>query len=108
MSTRNPPHDCDVLIPDGIESELHWTQAGAHRHVCIKHAYRAGYDAAVKAVQGDRRRSSWRDTRETQRCVEGNAAPVEDIEQLPQTQGDGRHRCAICAWCRGWRDGVRA
>ena len=108
VSDRSPPHDCDILIPPGVEAGLHETQAGAQRHVCIKHAYRAGYDAAVEQVNRDRRRSSWLDERPAQRCKEGNSAPVEDIENLPETQGDGRHLCAVCAWCRGWRNGVAA
>jgi hypothetical protein len=62
--SRNPPHDCDISIPPGVEAGLHETQAGAHRHVCIKHAYRAGYDAAVEEVNRDRRRSSWLDQRQ--------------------------------------------
>jgi hypothetical protein len=47
----------------------------------------------------------------TQVCSHGSMAPVAALEALhseAESQGDFRHRCAVCAWKVGFRDGVAA
>jgi hypothetical protein len=42
----------------------------------------------------------------TENCKHENAAPKELLEKLPHSQaGEGRHRCAVCAYAEGLRAG---
>ena len=100
----SPRHDCPRSGPAGLETQIHESQAGDARHRCFACAYLAGFDGGTQAVT-DKRRASWPAV-DCERCIEGHAAPRSDLLDLPRNQGEGRHLCAICAWVKGWRDGV--
>jgi hypothetical protein len=42
-------------------------------------------------------------------CGHQSRMPVRKIEQLPENQGGtGRHKCTVCAYDQGFRDGMEA
>lgn len=42
-------------------------------------------------------------------CDHGNNAPDDMLEELPESQaGTGRHKCAVCAYQKGFEAGKKA
>jgi hypothetical protein len=42
-------------------------------------------------------------------CKHGNVAPQDILDKLPDSQaGTGRHKCAICAYEKGLKEGFDA
>ncbi len=99
-------HKCSRNAPGTLDDRLHENQAGDARHLCVACAYWAGHDAGQKATY-DRRRSSW-PAPDGERCIQGHAAPLSDLLDIPKSQGTGRHLCAVCAWVFGWQAAVTA
>jgi hypothetical protein len=112
---RAPDHVCPQAAPgnatDDEIAELHRTQAGddEHRHTCANCARWNGFHAGAAHAQADRRRRTWVMDEPTQVCSHGSMAPVaalQDLHVAAEGQGRFRHRCAVCAWRLGFRDGV--
>jgi hypothetical protein len=46
------------------------------------------------------------ETMTTQNCNHGNSAPADVLEEIHDSQaGSVRHKCAVCAYARGYADG---
>jgi len=106
---RDPNHDCPnrtVAVVGTRLDALHQTQSGARRHRCVACAYASGYGAGREAANADRRVSSWLLQGRAEMCEDARSAPEATLQSLPENQGEHRHRCAVCAWATGWRDGV--
>ncbi len=106
---RYPKHQCprpaSAQLGPALDG-LHETQSGARRHRCVACAYAAGFDAGKQAAAADHRVSSWSLNGAAEMCEEGRSAPEGIVRALEENQGEHRHRCAVCAWTLGWRDGV--
>jgi hypothetical protein len=112
---RAPDHVCPRPAPtNGTGNEIagvHRTQAGneEHRHTCPVCTYWNGFDTGAAHAQLDRRFRTWVLQGPVQVCSHGSSAPVAELQALhddSEGQGPYRHRCAVCAWRFGFRDGV--
>jgi hypothetical protein len=106
---RYPKHECPHPASSALTGRLdslHQTQSGSRRHRCVACAYAAGVAAGQEAAARDLRTSSWLIDGAAEMCEEGRSAPEALLGALEENQGEHRHRCAVCAWTVGWRDGV--
>jgi len=95
MSTENCRHGHSA--PWEVIENLHDSQAKAGRHKCCVCAYDEGYGIG-------RTQSVLPGGAPADECQQGLRAPREMLESLPDSQAyaEGRHRCAICAYHRGF------
>lgn len=87
--------------PASILAKLHESQAGKHRHKCCVCAYQVGYTLGsnhTKLPLGN-----------LQECHERKTVAVAILNKLPHSQaGEGRHKCAVCAFNFGFDEGTKA
>jgi hypothetical protein len=84
-----------------ILARLHESQAGKHRHKCCVCAYQEGFRLGsnqTKLPLGN-----------VQKCREKNAVAISILSKIPHSQaGEGRHKCAVCAFNFGFDAGSKA
>jgi hypothetical protein len=94
MTTETCRHNHNA--PTAILTRLHESQAGKHRHKCCVCAYHEGRQVALKKKA--------QPAGDMQRCHAGRFLSKPFLRKLPQSQaGEGRHKCAICAYHAGFR-----
>ena len=86
------------VAPDQVISNLQDSQAGAGRHKCVVCAYNKGME--------DGQSGFIIPPNEARQCNHHSIAPATALLRLEDSQaGPGRHKCANCAYDRGYRDG---
>ncbi len=87
--------------PVELLQSLHDSQAGVGRHKCVICAYQAGL------MRG--REHATLQNEPTETCAHGSHATANVLAELPTSQaGEGRHKCAVCAYAYGFAEGRRA
>lgn len=88
--------------PDSLQN-LPFSQAGPERHKCVVCAFNYGYEAGLQESISKISKPVY-----SYSCGHGNNAPLTIIDDLPESQGGtGRHRCAVCAFSKGFEIGFR-
>lgn len=96
MTTESCAHNHQA--PTGVLVELHDSQAGRHRHKCCVCAYSKGYRLGLT--------NKTQPPGNTEHCHAGRSLAVAILDKLPASQaGEGRHKCAICAFQIGFEAG---
>lgn len=90
--------------PHAALKSLHKSQGGTGRHKCVTCAYRLGLEAGVAKQTGT---ASVNNEEGIERCNQGSSAPTSVLGELPEAQaGVGRHKCPVCAYEQGYKDGL--
>jgi hypothetical protein len=96
MLLESCPHKHDA--PTTILKNLHESQAGKHRHKCCICAYHQGYLSGLRGTAetlGD-----------MEQCHNHRRVAKSIVLKFPKSQaGEGRHKCAICAFHKGFEAG---
>lgn len=101
MNTESCAHGRSA--PHTALKNLHHSQGGTGRHKCVVCAYSFGFDAGIAQKLGI---SAVNKKEELERCNQGSLAPTSVLARLPDYQaGVGRHKCAICSYEQGYKDG---
>jgi hypothetical protein len=99
MATETCSHNHEA--PLVALTGLHDSQAGKHRHKCCVCAYHEGYKFGLAQIA--------QPAGKTEECHKGNTLPYTILNRLPASQaGEGRHKCAICAFRLGLEAGTKA
>lgn len=76
--------------PVAMLKELHDAQGGRARHKCVVCAYEQGRKDSEKDILA---------LGHFETCPHGNIAPISLLNSLKESQaGEGRHKCAVCAY----------
>jgi hypothetical protein len=109
MTSKGPP---STTSPDAGDATIDWDELLAAGRPGARHSHSPVRErltfrrtpGAERAGRADDRGASGELT-----CTHGSEALIHEIEALPTSQsGVGRHRCAVCAYVRGYEAGVLA